>query len=108
MITITDHAVKKIIDLLSCRKQGIGIRIGIKTAGCSGLSYTLEYVDTYTLEAGVINYLQPKFCVLISKKDLRYLDGLIIDWVRNGLNEGFKFINPNERGRCGCGESFKI
>ena len=108
MITVTDTASKTIKQLLIKRGKGVGIRIGVKTTGCSGLAYVLEYVDKYESEVGVTNYAQPDFAVLISFKDEPYLNGLVIDWVRNGLNEGFEFNNPNERDRCGCGESFRV
>jgi len=108
MITVTDIAIKKIKQLLSKRGKGIGIRLGVKTTGCSGLAYTLEYVDSYTAEEGVTNYAQPDFAVLIDAKSIVYLNGLIVDWARNGLNEGFEFRNPNERDKCGCGESFRV
>jgi iron-sulfur cluster assembly protein len=108
MITVTDIANKKILQLLSKRGKGIGIRLGVKTTGCSGLAYTLEYVDSYTVEEGVTNFAQPDFVVLVDAKSLAYLQGLIVDWARNGLNEGFEFRNPNERDKCGCGESFRV
>lgn len=108
MIKVTDLAKEKIIQLLKNRGKGEGIRIGIKTTGCSGLAYTLEYVDNYEAEMGVTNFAQENFVVLVDQKSLAYLDGLTIDWVKKGLNEGFDFINPNERDRCGCGESFRI
>jgi iron-sulfur cluster assembly protein len=108
MITVTDTAKKQIKRLLEKRGKGVGIRLGVKTSGCSGLSYVLEYVDKYESEVGVTNYAQPDFVVLVSAKDDVYLSGLEVDWVREGLNEGFKFNNPNEAGRCGCGESFKV
>ena len=108
MITITEQASKKIKALLSKRGRGAGIRLGVKTTGCSGLAYTLEYVDEYTDEVGVTNFSQPDFCVLVDAKSLAYMDGMQVDWVRNGLNEGFEFQNPNERDRCGCGESFRV
>ena len=108
MITVTDIASKKIKQLLSKRGKGIGIRLGVKTTGCSGLAYTLEYVDSYSPEDGVTNYAQPDFAVLIDAKSIVYLNGLIVDWARNGLNEGFEFRNPNERDKCGCGESFRV
>lgn len=108
MISLTDTASKKIKLNLERRGQGAGIRIGVKTTGCSGLAYTMEYVDEYTAEVGVTNFAQKDFVVLIDSKSLVYLDGLTMDWVRNGLNEGFDFINPNERDRCGCGESFRV
>ena len=108
MIIVTDIASKKILQLLSKRNRGIGIRLGVKTTGCSGLAYTLEYVDSYTPEEGVTNFAQPDFVVLVDAKSLVYLQGLTVDWARNGLNEGFEFRNPNERDKCGCGESFAL
>jgi len=108
MITVTDTASKKVKQLLVKRGQGVGIRLDVKTTGCSGLAYTLEYVDSYSSEEGVTNFAHPDFAVLVDAKSLVYLDGLIVDWVRNGLNEGFEFRNPNERDRCGCGESFRV
>ena len=108
MITVTDIAKQKIKQLLDNRKSGIGIRLGVKTTGCSGLAYTLEYVDKYEAEPGVTNFAQEDFVVLVDAKSLVYLDGLTVDWVKKGLNEGFDFVNPNERDRCGCGESFRV
>jgi iron-sulfur cluster assembly protein len=108
MINLTPKAIEKIKSQLQKRGKGVGIRIGVKTTGCSGLAYVLEYVDTYELEPGITNFAQPDFVVLVDAKSLVYLDGLTIDWVRNGLNEGFEFKNPNERDRCGCGESFRV
>lgn len=108
MINITEQAYKKILALLKKRGKGVGITLGVKTTGCSGLAYVLEYVDDYLGEAGVTNYAQPDFCVLVDHKSLVYMDGMTIDYVRNGLNEGFEFRNPNERDRCGCGESFRV
>lgn len=108
MIIVTDKAKKKITQLLERRGKGIGIRLGVKTTGCSGLAYTIEYVDNYLLEEGVTNFALDEFAILVDAKSLVYLDGLTIDWVRNGLNEGFDFSNPNERDRCGCGESFRV
>ena len=108
MITVTDTAYKKIKHNLEKRGKGVGIRLGVRTTGCSGLAYTMEYVDKYEAEAGVTNYAQPDFVVLVNAKADAYLNGLVVDWVRNGLNEGFDFQNPNERDRCGCGQSFRI
>jgi iron-sulfur cluster assembly protein len=108
MITVTEIANKKIKQLLEKRGKGVGIRLGVKTTGCSGLAYVLEYVDNYEFEVGVVNYSQNELVVLVSLKDEPYLNGLTVDWVRNGLNEGFEFKNPNERDRCGCGESFRV
>lgn len=108
MITVTEQASNKIKALLTKRGKGVGIRLGVKTTGCSGLAYTLEYVDSIEYEVGVTNYAQPDFCVLVDAKSLAYMNGMTVDWVRNGLNEGFEFINPNERDKCGCGESFRV
>jgi iron-sulfur cluster assembly protein len=108
MITITKLASQKIKKNLEKRGKGVGIRIGVRTTGCSGLAYVLEYVDSIEYEVGVTNYAQPDFAVLVSAKDEPYLNGLTMDYVRKGLQEGFEFINPNERDRCGCGESFRV
>lgn len=108
MITVSDTAKLKIKQLLEKRGKGVGIRVGVKTTGCSGLAYTLEYVDKYEPEQGITNFAQNEFVVLVDQKSLVYIDGLHIDWVKNGLNEGFDFTNPNEKDRCGCGESFRV
>jgi len=108
MITVTDTASKKIKQLLTKRGKGVGIKLGVRTTGCSGLAYTMEYVDEYEAEIGIVNYAQKDFVVLVDLKSDVYLNGLTMDWIRNGLNEGFDFKNPNERDRCGCGESFRV
>ena len=108
MISLTEKAYEKVKTLLQKRGKGVGIRLGVKTTGCSGLAYVLEYVDEYTAEEGVTNFAQQDFVILVDAKSLVYLKGLTMDWVRNGLNEGFDFVNPNERDRCGCGESFRV
>jgi len=108
MISLTDKAANKIKQTLAKRGKGLGVRIGVKTTGCSGLAYVLEYVDNYDYDLGVVNFAQQDFILLVDEKSLVYLKGLNIDYVRNGLNEGFEFSNPNERDRCGCGESFRV
>jgi iron-sulfur cluster assembly protein len=108
MISLTEKAYEKVKSQLQKRGKGIGIRLGVRTTGCSGLAYTMEYVDKYEAEVGVTNYAQKDFAVLVDAKSNAYLNGLTMDWVRNGLNEGFDFQNPNERDRCGCGESFRV
>jgi len=106
MITATEIAATKIKQQLEQRGKGLGIKIGVKTTGCSGLAYTLEFVDqidqTYAIfdANGAHIYIDPKH--------VPYLQGLEIDWVKKGLNEGFEFVNPQEKDRCGCGESFRI
>ena len=108
MITVSKLAKQKIKELLAKRGKGAGIRVGVKTTGCSGMAYVLEYVDEYVHETGTTNYAQDDFVVLVKNEHVPYLLGLTIDWVKNGLNEGFDFKNPNERDRCGCGESFRV
>ena len=107
MISVSETAARKIKSLLT-KRGGVGIRVSVKTTGCSGLAYVLEYVDTHVAEPGVVNYAQPDFSVYVDLRHEPYFLGMIIDWVRNGLNEGFEFRNPNERDRCGCGESFRV
>ena len=108
MISLTEKAYEKVKSQLQKRGSGVGIRLGVRTTGCSGLAYTMVYVDKYEEELGVTNYAQKDFVVLVDSKSDVYLRGLTMDWIRNGLNEGFDFKNPNERDRCGCGESFRI
>lgn len=105
MITITTPAFVKIMSQLQ-KRGGIGIRVGVRTTGCSGLAYVLEYVDE--LGEGDDTVLFEGFAIVINRKDQPYLQGMEIDYVREGLNEGFRFNNPNEKDRCGCGESFRI
>jgi iron-sulfur cluster assembly protein len=105
-ITLSPAAAKHVNKYLSKRGKGIGVRLGVKTTGCSGLAYKLEYVDEPAPEDLVFEDQGLK--ILIDPKSLAYLDGTQLDFMREGLNEGFKFNNPNERDRCGCGESFRI
>ena len=107
MISLTDHAYTKVKRLLQAKNYA-GIRLGVKTTGCSGLAYVLEYVQEYTPSESDINYAQADFVVLVDKKNEVYLRGVTVDYVRQGLNEGFEFINPNASRTCGCGESFSI
>jgi iron-sulfur cluster assembly protein len=106
MITVTDTASKKIKQNLTKRGSGMGIRLGVRTTGCSGLAYVLEYVDK--IESTDTVFDQDEFVVVIDPKGLTVMDGLEIDYVRRGLNEGFEFNNPSEKDRCGCGESFRV
>ena len=109
MITLTENASKKITSQLEKRGKGIGIRVGVKTTGCSGLAYVLEYVDQKSNHEGdLVIEASNHVNIFTTKKDLVYLDGMEIDYVREGLNEGFKFNNPNAVDQCGCGESFRI
>ena len=106
MISVTEIASKKIVANLTRRGQGLGIRLGIRTTGCSGLAYVLEYVDEPEVTDHVFD--SDGFKIVVDPKSFPILDGMIIDYVRNGLNEGFEFNNPQEKDRCGCGESFRV
>ncbi len=106
MITVTNTAGNRIRRNLTQRGAGMGIRLGVRTTGCSGLAYVLEYVDTLAPEDTAFE--QDGFVVVVDPKSLSLMDGLEVDYVRQGLNEGFEFKNPNEKDRCGCGESFRI
>jgi iron-sulfur cluster assembly protein len=106
MIQVTETAAKKIKSNLARRGSGIGIRIGIRTTGCSGLAYVLEYVDRINDEDTV--FTSQDVSVIVDAKSLPILGDLDVDYVRQGLNEGFEFTNPTEKDRCGCGESFRI
>ncbi|MES2186929.1 MAG: iron-sulfur cluster assembly protein IscA [Pseudomonadota bacterium] len=105
-VTLTDAAARHVSRYLAKRGHGVGVRLGVKTTGCSGLAYKLEYVDDPT--EGDVKFEDQGVTVLVDPKSLAYIDGTQLDFVREGLNEGFKFNNPNERDRCGCGESFRI
>jgi iron-sulfur cluster assembly protein len=106
MINLTETAAKKVQQQLSKRGRGLGIMIGVRTTGCSGLAYKLEYIDTPNTEQ--IQYESNGINIFVNPKDLPYIDGMTMDWRRQGLNEGFDFINDKEKDRCGCGESFRV
>jgi iron-sulfur cluster assembly protein len=106
MITLTTLAANKVLTHLERRGKGHGIRIGVKTTGCSGLAYVLEFVDNPAEED--ISFISEGVRVFVNPKALPYVNGMSMDWIKNGLNEGFDFINPNEKDRCGCGESFRV
>ena len=106
MIEFTDFAAEKIKNKITSRGKGLGIRIGIKTTGCSGLAYVLEYVDK-EIETD-ITISKTEFNLYIDPKSEPYIKGLTVDYVKKGLNEGFEFLNPNEKDRCGCGQSFTV
>lgn len=105
-VTLTEKAATHIKNYIAKRGKGVGLRLGVRTSGCSGMAYTLEFADDFNdddnkFESYGVN-------VLIDPKSLAYLDGTELDYVREGLNEGFKFNNPNVKNQCGCGESFGI
>ena len=105
-VTLTDRAATHVARHLQRRGRGIGLRLGVKTTGCSGLAYKLEYADTPQPEDQVFESRGIR--VLIDPKSLPYLEGTELDFVREGLNEGFRFNNPNVKSECGCGESFQV
>jgi len=106
MIEVTRVAAERIRHYLESRGKGKGIRLGVRTAGCSGMSYVMEFVDRENAEDYMYESNGAK--VFVDPKSLVYLDGVTVDYQKNGLNEGFEFINPNEKNRCGCGESFHV
>lgn len=105
-ITLTDKAVERVESFLAKRGKGIGLRLGVKTTGCSGMAYTMEFADV--LEESDTVFEMGNVKLIIDPKSLVYLEGTELDYTREGLNEGFKFTNPNEKARCGCGESFTV
>jgi iron-sulfur cluster assembly protein len=105
-VSLTPAAAKHVTKYLAKRGKGVGVRLGVKTTGCSGLAYKLEYVDEVLTEDALFETEGIK--LMVDPKSLAYLDGTTLDYVREGLNEGFKFNNPNERDKCGCGESFRV
>ncbi len=105
-ITMTPVAAGRVKRYLARRGKGIGVRLGVKTTGCSGLAYTVEYADEVGVDDSVFDAGGVK--VLVNAASLVYLDGTELDFGKEGLNEGFRFNNPNEKDRCGCGESFSV
>jgi iron-sulfur cluster assembly protein len=105
-ITLTETAADRVKEFLVNRGKGIGLRLGVKTTGCSGMAYVMEFVDELNDEDQVFEDRGVK--VIVDPKSLVYIDGTEVDFTRDGLNEGFKFINPQEKAQCGCGESFTV
>ncbi|MBZ0091054.1 MAG: iron-sulfur cluster assembly protein IscA [Sulfuricellaceae bacterium] len=105
-ITLTEKAAAHVKSFIAKRGQGAGLRLGVRTSGCSGMAYTLEFADE--VAEGDITFDSHGVTVLVDPKSLVYLDGTELDYAREGLNEGFKFNNPNVKDECGCGESFKV
>ena len=105
-VSMTHAAVERVKKFLQSRGKGIGLRLGVKTSGCSGMAYVLEFVDELQAEDEVFNVKGVN--IIVDGKSLIYLDGTELDFVKEGLNEGFKFNNPNIKGECGCGESFTV
>ncbi|MFA5170308.1 MAG: iron-sulfur cluster assembly protein IscA [Sulfuriferula sp.] len=105
-ITVTESAAKHIANFLAKRGKGVGLRLGVRTSGCSGMAYKLEFADV--LDEDDLTFEQFGVKVIVDPKSLPYIDGMELDFTREGLNEGFKFNNPNVKDACGCGESFNV
>ncbi|WP_426414659.1 iron-sulfur cluster assembly protein IscA [Aestuariirhabdus sp. LZHN29] len=105
-VTMTEAAASHVARFLENRGKGLGIRVGVKTTGCSGMGYVLEFVDEALAEDAVFDCDGVK--VVVDPKSLVYIDGTELDFVKEGLNEGFKFNNPQASSECGCGESFSV
>jgi iron-sulfur cluster assembly protein len=105
-ITLTESAARHVAGYIARRGKGVGLRLGVKTTGCSGLAYKLEYADEIQPEDQTFETHGVK--VVVDPRSLAYIDGTELDFVREGLNEGFRFNNPNVKSECGCGESFKV
>lgn len=106
MITLTETAAQRVKNHLQQRGAGVGLRLGVKTTGCSGFAYVVDYADAASAEDVVFEDQGVK--VVVDRQSLPYLDGTQVDYVRQGLNESFKFKNPNVKDECGCGESFNV
>lgn len=105
-VTMTPAATERVQSFMVNRGKGLGLRLGIKTTGCSGLAYVLEFVDDLNEDDELFSINDVN--IIIDAKSLVYLAGIELDFVKDGLNEGFEFKNPNAKGECGCGESFNV
>ena len=105
-ITLTPNAAQHVQRYIEKRGKGVGLRLGVRTTGCSGLAYKLEFADEVKPED--VTFESNGVQVLIDPKSIAYLDGTELDFAREGLNEGFKFRNPKVKDECGCGESFNV
>ena len=105
-VTLTENAAQHVLKYMAKRGKGIGLRLGVRTSGCSGVAYKLEFVDA--VESDDITFESNCVKILVDTKSLPYIDGTELDYAREGLNEGFKFNNPNVKDACGCGESFNV
>lgn len=105
-LTLTENAAAHVQDFLAKRGKGVGLRIGVRTTGCSGMAYKLEFADAANDDD--LQFESHGVKLLVDPKSLQYIDGTELDYTREGLNEGFKFRNPNVKDECGCGESFNV
>ena len=105
-VTLTEAAARHVQKYIDRRGKGVGLRLGVKTSGCSGMAYKLEFADAIEPDDKVWESFGVK--VIVDEKSLPYIDGTELDYVKQGLQEGFKYNNPNEKERCGCGKSFHV
>ncbi len=105
-ISLTPSAAERVRTYMASRGKGVGLRLGVKQTGCSGYAYVVSYADE--IGAHDVVFEEDGVKVVIDRDSLKLVDGTEIDFVRQGLNEAFKFRNPNVRGECGCGESFNV
>ncbi len=105
-IQLTESALNRVRSFMDQRADAVGVRVGVKTTGCSGMSYVVEIVDA--VDPGDVVFEDQGVKVLVNERSLPYLDGTLLDYGKEGLNEGFRFSNPNAASTCGCGESFSL
>lgn len=105
-VSLTENAAKHVLNFMAKRGKGVGLRLGVKTSGCSGMAYKLEFADE--IASDDLTFESHGVTLLVDPKSLPYINGMELDYTREGLNEGFKFNNPNVKDQCGCGESFKV
>jgi len=105
-VSLTQTAAQRVRNYLEQRGHGVGLRVGIKKTGCSGYAYVIDYADAVKAEDEVFEQQGVK--IIVDRESLKLIDGTEVDYVKQGLNEAFKFRNPNVKGECGCGESFSV
>jgi len=105
-ISLTESAATRVRSFLEKRGRGVGLRIGVRKSGCSGYAYTIDYADA--IDADDVVFDRDGVKVIVDAESLGLIDGTEVDFVKDGLNEAFKFRNPNVKGECGCGESFTV
>jgi len=105
-VVLTENAAKQIQKQLDKRGHGLGLKLGVKASGCSGFAYTIDYADELKADESIFETFGVK--VVVANTDITTLDGLVLDYAKEGINEAFKFNNPNVKGTCGCGESFSV
>ena len=105
-LNLSESALTHFKEMLDLRGKGKGIKIGVKEAGCSGYEYTFDFVDV--IQDGYLSFKKENCTIFVDTESFNFLKGSLIDYVDDGLNKGIKFVNPNAKAVCGCGESFKV